>query len=85
VLLTLSADGYDSELFAGRRADWVHAVANCHGIYESEKGEERETGVMFKRSAGCNTEKTGSVSLDKSRGEKALGAPSFKNSAKRTS
>jgi hypothetical protein len=45
VLLTLSADGNDSELFAARRADWVHAAANA--TVNLKKGKERETGVMF--------------------------------------
>ena len=32
------------------------------GFVNLKKGEEQKTGIMFKRSAGWNTEKTGSVS-----------------------
>ncbi len=39
--------------------------SRCHGICESEKREERTRGIMFKRSAGWNTEKIGSVSWTK--------------------
>ena len=35
------------------------------GFVNLEEGEERKTGIMFKRSAGWNTEKTGSVSWTK--------------------
>ena len=57
VLLTLSAEGIDSELFAGRRADLVHAVADAMGFVDLKKERSGRRGIMFKLSAGWNTEK----------------------------